>query len=259
MRALQQVSPRVWLATSPTWHTTTTLVVADDGSCLLVDPTLTPAELESLARTIDARGWRVTAAFATHAHWDHQLWPPSLPHVPRWATPTAASWAQEHAAELAVQAAWDLPGHRWAVIGGTTPLPAGQDELPWSGPRAVVLPTPAHAPGHASLLLPGERVLVAGDLLSDVEVPLLDPEASDPIKDYRRVLWQLRDVVAGCDVVVPGHGRVADGVGAGRRITADLRYLDAIATGLEPQDPRLADPRIRGDHDEQVHWLRARA
>lgn len=258
MRALQQVSPRVWVATSPTWHTTSTVVVADDGSCLLVDPTLTPAEIESLAREVAARGWRVTAAFATHAHWDHVLWSAALPLVPRWATTVAATWARDHADELAAEAAQDLPGHRWEVIGGTTPLPAGLVELPWSGPRAVVLETPAHAPGHASLLLPDEQVLVAGDLLSDIEIPLLDLESPDPVGDYRRVLRDLTDVVDRCAAVVPGHGRVTDGTGAARRIAADLRYLDVVVAGADPDDPRLRDPRIRSDHLTQVQTLCAR-
>lgn len=258
MRALQQVSPRVWVATSTTWHTTSTVVVADDGSCLLVDPTLTPAEIESLAREVTARGWRVTAAFSTHAHWDHLLWASTLPCVPRWATTMAAAWTQEHADSLVADAARDLPGHHWEIIGGTTPLPTARVELPWPGPRAVVLETPAHAPGHASLLLPDERVLVVGDLLSDIEVPLLDLGSPDPVGDYRRVLRELTEVVAGCDAVVPGHGRVTDGAGAARRVAADLRYLDAVGAGAEPNDPRLRTPRIRSDHLTQVQTLRGR-
>lgn len=240
----------MWVATSPTWLTTSTVVVDDDGACLLVDPTLTPADLLDLAAEIDGRGWHVAAAFSTHPHWDHVLWSDELPDVPRWATPAAAAAATDR--DLAAQAATDLPGHRWDVVGGTTPLPPDTTELTWIGPRAVVVPTPGHAPGHASLYLPGDGVLVAGDLLSDVEVPLLD-DVDGAVDDYRRALTRLADLEV--DVLVPGHGRVADGAGARRRMDADHRYLDDLTAGVDPRDPRLGDPRIRTEHEAQAARL----
>ncbi|MEE6286694.1 MBL fold metallo-hydrolase [Georgenia sp. MJ173] len=256
MRDLTQVSGAVWVASSPTWLTTTTIVVAGDGGCLLVDPGLLPAELTGLAAELTARGWHIRAVFSTHPHWDHVLFCHAFPPVARWATATAARWARQHADELLAEAARDLPGHTWDIVGGTTPLPGAGSAVPWDGPAATVVDTAAHAPGHASLLLPGERVLVAGDLLSDIEVPLLDPGAADPVGDYRRVLRDLTAVVEGCDVVVPGHGRVTDGSGAARRIAADLRYLDDLEAGSAPADPRLVDPRVRADHESQARGLR---
>ncbi len=244
---LERVTRRVWVTTSPTWLTTSTIVVDDDGACLLVDPTLTPADLVALEREITARGWHVTAAFSTHPHWDHVLWSDALPDVPRWATPAAVAATAD--AELVAQAVEDLPGHRWDVIGGTTPLAPDTTELPWSGPRAVVVPTPGHAPGHAGLHLPDEGVLVAGDMVSDIEVPLL-ADGDGAADDYRRSLQHL----AGLDVahVVPGHGRVAKGAELQRRIVADHRYLDDLTAGVEALDPRLGAPRVRQEHEAQV-------
>ncbi|PYG01731.1 Glyoxylase, beta-lactamase superfamily II [Georgenia satyanarayanai] len=249
---LEQVSARVWVTTSPTWLTTSTVVVDDDGACLVVDPALTPADLVSLQRELTDRGWHVAAAFSTHPHWDHTLWSEALPDVPRWATPAAAAACTDE--ELAAQAARDLPGHRWDVVGGTTPLPPDTTELPWTGPRAVVVATPGHAPGHASLHLPGERVLLAGDMLSDVEVPLLD-DGPGAVDAYRRSLQRLADVVAGCDAVVPGHGRVTDAAAASHRLAADHRYLDDLTAGAEPLDPRLGDQRVRAEHEAQAARL----
>ncbi|WP_324651108.1 MBL fold metallo-hydrolase [Georgenia sp. H159] len=247
---LEQVAPRVWVTTSPTWLTTSTLVVDDDGACLLVDPTLTPADLVSLAAEVHGRGWHVAAAFSTHPHWDHVLWSDALPDVPRWATPAAA--AASAATDLADLAATDLPGHRWDVVGGTTPLPPDTTELQWTGPRAVVVPTPGHAPGHASLHLPDDAVLVAGDLLSDVEVPLLD-DTDGAVDDYRRTLKRLAELEV--DVLVPGHGRVADAAETRRRVGTDHRYLDDLTAGVEPLDARLGDPRVRAEHERQAVGL----
>lgn len=247
---LEQLSRHVWVTTSPTWNTTSTVVADDDGACLLVDPTLVPADLVALAREVGARGWHVAAAFSTHPHWDHVLWSEALPDVPRWATPTAVAASTD--GQLAAQAERDLPGHRWDVVGGTTPLAPDTTELPWTGPRAVVVLTPGHAPGHASLHLPGDGVLVAGDMLSDVEVPLLD-DTDGAVDDYRRSLRRLADLSA--RVVVPGHGHVAEGRAVRERVAADHRYLDDLTAGTEPLDPRLAVPRVRADHEAQAARL----
>ena len=36
-----------------------------------------------------------------------------------------------------------------------------------------------HAPGHGAVFLPESGVLIAGDMCSDVEIPLLDTDAAD--------------------------------------------------------------------------------
>src|SRR5665648_905834 len=71
---LTQVALGVWTATAATWATLTTVVVADDGACLVVDPGITVQEVTALAAEIGSRGWRCVAGFATHPHWDHVLW-----------------------------------------------------------------------------------------------------------------------------------------------------------------------------------------
>ena len=251
---MEQVARHVWVVTSPTWLTTSTLVVGDDGACLLVDPALTPDEIGALAQEVTRRGWHVAAGFSTHPHWDHVLWSHALPDVPRWATSVATDAAT--AEELTAQASRDLPGYRWDVVGGTTPLAPDTTEVPWTGPRAVVVPTPGHAPGHASLHLPEEGVLVAGDMLSDVEVPLLD-DAPGALEEYRHSLRRLADLDP--HVVVPGHGRVAHRWSGHRRVHADERYLDDLAAGTPPHDHRLTDPRVRADHDSQAALLSSRA
>lgn len=69
-RDLVEVLPGVWVATAEIWTTTSTVVTTPDGEALVVDPAVTVAEVEGLAAAVRARGWRVTAGFATHPHWD---------------------------------------------------------------------------------------------------------------------------------------------------------------------------------------------
>jgi hydroxyacylglutathione hydrolase len=252
-RMLTQVAPCVWTATAETWTSLSTLVVSDDGACLVVDPGITVAEIESLADEIRARGWHVEAAFATHPHWDHVLWSARLGDVPRWATPAAAA-AQEHSrdADLA-QADATAPGHDRTLFGRLTALPDDAVAVPWSGPRALVVAHRAHAPGHAALVLPDSGVLVAGDMLSDLEIPLLDLDAADPVADYRDGLHRLEAAVTQYAVtaVVPGHGHVGGPRELTRRFVTDRVYLGALVTGLDAADPRLADPWLAQAHVRQ--------
>ena len=51
------------------------------------------------------------------------------------------------------------------------------------------------------------RGLVAGDMLSDILIPMLDLSGSaDPIEDYLAALQLLEGVAGDVDVVIPGHG-----------------------------------------------------
>ncbi len=260
MRHLDEVAPGVHVATAAMWATTTTLVVSDDGACLVVDPAVTVADLTGLAETVEARGWHVAAGFSTHPHWDHVLWSARLGDAPRWATAEACTFARERREDVLRDADTDAPGHDHVLTGRLTALPDDTGHLPWPGPTAAVVPHRAHCPGSAALRLPGPRVLAVGDLLSDREVPLLDLDAPDPVGDHLRALARLEAVLAedAVDVVVPGHGTVTDAAGARERAARDRAYLVALLGGDDADDDRLRDPWVAAEHERQVTWASAR-
>lgn len=227
-RPLQQVGPGVWTTTAEKWTTQTTVVVAEDRTCLVVDPALTPEEVLALADELTLRGWRPVAGFSTHPHWDHVLWHRALGDVPRFATAAGARAAAEQRRVLAEEADQVAPGHDHTLTGALTPLPDGVVELPWDGPRVVVVPYPGHCTGSAALVVPSAGVMVAGDMLSDIEPPLPDEEAADPVGDYRESLDLLEAVVTehGVRTLVPGHGHVADADELARRLAADRARIE---------------------------------
>jgi glyoxylase-like metal-dependent hydrolase (beta-lactamase superfamily II) len=125
-------------------------------------------------------------------------------------------------------------------MGKITGLPEGSGQVPWDGPIVRILEHRAHAPGHAALLHTDSRVLVAGDMLSDVLIPMLNLNgADDPIADYLAALDVLESVAGEVDVVIPGHGSVG-GVGATQdRIDHDRAYVLALRDGRDPVDVRI--------------------
>jgi hydroxyacylglutathione hydrolase len=247
----------VHVATSEVYATTTSVLVGDDGGCLVVDPGVTAREIAGIVREIEECGWRPVAVWSTHDHWDHRLDGPGLTELPRWGVgddvPTARlARERDEDEELArvLRHADDEPapiGRPPTAFPRSDGDPSTWPRLDWPGPRALVLEHAGHAAGHTALLLPDVGVLVAGDMLSDVEIPLLDLDADDPLEDHRAGL----DLLAGtgATLVVPGHGRVGADLHA--RISSDRAYIDALTDPHALVDPRLTTDWLCAAHRRQ--------
>lgn len=240
-----------------------TAIVTGEKDVLVVDPGVTRAEITALVQELKVLGLTPTMGFSTHPHWDHMLWARELGDVPRWATPRAAEHAQAHVEDARAKAGRLAPGNQPELIGQLIALPVGAVTLGWAEPLVEVLEHDGHAPGHAALYLPGDGVLIAGDMLSDVEVPLLDLKsgAHDPLSDYERGLTKLEQVQErGCGVVIPGHGAVATGEEVATRFLQDQSYLHALRLPHPVHDPRLDPDATYGadwlipEHNEQRAW-----
>ena len=239
MSVFETVTSRVLVATHPFCTTTTTVVIGDAADCLIVDPAVTVEEVDGMAAELSRLGLAIAAGFSTHPHWDHLLWRVALGAAPRYATAAAANVARSRVEHNVTHSAGPAPGYDQAVFTRVTALAPGADVLPWTGRRVEVIEHRAHAQGHAALYLPDERVLIAGDMLSDIEIPLPDHDAADPLADYVAAL----DMFAALDVdvLIPGHGTVGDTAEFRRRLNLDRRYLDAVTAGTEVADPRFGD------------------
>jgi hydroxyacylglutathione hydrolase len=245
---MDEIAPGVFVATADKYTTTTTVVAGYDGGCLLIDPAVTVDDLAALAAELSVRGLRPVAGWSTHPHWDHLLWSAALGPAPRYATPGAVATVARERAGLVSGVQESAPGHDLTLFAQVEPL-VGR-EIDWAGPRAVVYPHDAHAPGHGAVLLPEAGVLIAGDMLSDLEIPLLDLDAADPFDGYRQGLDLLANV-PGVRLLVPGHGHVGDQAEFRRRVAADRAYLDATQAGADVDDPRLSEEWLRAEHARQ--------
>jgi glyoxylase-like metal-dependent hydrolase (beta-lactamase superfamily II) len=244
---LTQVADGVLVHQSALLENNAVVVQGRDG-VLVVDPGLTTDEMACLADDVSELGETVVAGFATHPDWDHVLWHAALGDAPRYGTARCAAflrdllahpdWKARAAEGLPEEIAGDVP---LELFGRITGLPAGTVQLPWDGPAVRIIEHPAHAPGHAALLIEDRRVLVAGDMLSDLFVPMLDQPtgANDPVEEYLEGLRLLEGVADDVDVVVPGHGSVGRGEQVRVRIDLDRAYVQALPGGGVADDPRI--------------------
>jgi len=247
---LNQVADGVWVRQSE-WVWSNAVVVRGDAGLVLVDPGIDGSDLDQLADDVDRLDIPVVAGFSTHPHWDHLLWHSRFGDVPRYATAAgarAAGEARERAQEMAAQSASGIPRELVAL---TTPLPAAGGPVP-----GEIVEHQAHAVGHAAVLLADRGVLVAGDMLSDVLIPLLDPRRPGQVSAYETALDRLGEAARNVDVLVPGHGAVAEGPEVAARLASDLAYIDALRRGEEPVDARLDQDWLSGIHQSNLELAR---
>jgi glyoxylase-like metal-dependent hydrolase (beta-lactamase superfamily II) len=243
---LTEVADGVWVRQSAWVWSNATVVRTDDG-LVLVDPGIDGSDMVELADDVGWLGLPVVAGLSTHVHWDHLLWHPRFGDVPRYATPLgaeAASHVRDRAQAMAAESASGVP---LELVGLLTPLPADGGPLP-----GVLVEHDAHAIGHVALLLADRGVLVAGDMLSDVLIPMLDPRRDGQVDAYWTALDRLAEAVQHVDVVIPGHGAVAEGAEIASRLAADRAYIDALRRGEEPVDARLEQDWLAGPHRANV-------
>jgi glyoxylase-like metal-dependent hydrolase (beta-lactamase superfamily II) len=248
------------------------VVVQGRAGVLLIDPGVHGYEMAALANDLSESGRPVVAGFSTHPHWDHLLWHARLGAAPRYGTARCAAAVRVRLPEARGKAriaelippdiAEQLPLDLLGVITG---LPAETARIPWDGPQVRIIEHQAHAPGHAALLIEERGVLVAGDMLSDVLIPMLDlNDPADPIEDYLAALRLLEDAANDVNVLVPGHGSVGGADQVRARIEQDRAYVHALREGGDPGDPRVGPSAtfgkdwLPGVHERQLRQLARR-
>ncbi|HEX8160038.1 MAG TPA: MBL fold metallo-hydrolase [Solirubrobacteraceae bacterium] len=242
----------VLVASSRVWKTTCTIVRNGD-ECFVIDSPVLPDELEVLPAVLERAGFAFTGLLATHADWDHLLGRQAF------GTGAALGIAETTAARLAAE-----PG------AAARELRAFDDDFylrrpqPLSLGQVQVLPVPGHceigaseielhpADGHTAdgmaAWIAWARVLVAGDYLSSVEIPMISPGGSR--EAYLATLRRLTPLVEQADHVVPGHGDVLDRVRALAILHEDVAYLEALPDAKLPI--ARSSPRQRAIHADNV-------
>jgi glyoxylase-like metal-dependent hydrolase (beta-lactamase superfamily II) len=249
------------------------VVVPGRTGVLLIDAGVLGYEMAALANDLRELGQPVVAGFSTHPHWDHLLWHDGLGAAPRYGTARCAASVRAQLSDARAKAriaeqlippdiAEQVP---LDLLGLITGLPAETARIPWDGPQVRIIEHQAHAPGHAALLIDERGVLVAGDMLSDVLIPMLDlNDTADPIQDYLAALRLLEGVADDVDVLVPGHGSTGGADQVRARIEQDRAYVHGLHDAGVPGDPRVGPSAtfgqdwLPGVHQRQLQHLARR-
>jgi glyoxylase-like metal-dependent hydrolase (beta-lactamase superfamily II) len=226
----------VVVATSRIYQTTCTLVRGTRGAegaaaeAFCIDSPVLPDELEILPHLADQAGFPIVGLLATHADWDHLLGRYAFPEAPiGCAETTAARLVNEPGA--AQGALREFDDERYGSRPGPLSLPAVQ-HLPVPGKVEVgdreleVQPADGHTADGMAVWIPWAHVLVCGDYLSPVEIPMLSPGGS--AAGYLATLARLEPLVEEAEHVVPGHGGPIDGTRAAALLREDRAYLEAL-------------------------------
>jgi len=212
------------------------VALLDAEQVVLVDPGILASEIDDMARVVEEAGRGALTLVFTHAHWDHVLGKPWWPNAQtlahdRFATEVKRDSARiiEEIRKLAAQhgESWERgftpfrPDH---AVSGLRFLKLG----PW---RLVIRDAPGHSLSQITIHLPDHGVLIAADMLSDIEPPMLD----GPCRPYLETLRILLPLFEGGAVttLIPGHGSITRGRDAVlARLRGDLDYLEKLEAGV---------------------------
>jgi glyoxylase-like metal-dependent hydrolase (beta-lactamase superfamily II) len=270
--------PDVLLATSAIWQTNCVIVRGrarpdpedpvplriagephPEDETFVIDSPVLPEELEVLPVLLEQSSFPAPSGLlATHADWDHLLGRLAFPDATLGCAATTLermrsapgepqrelrAFDEEHyckrASPLALGTvqALDVPGA----------CEIGSHEL-------ALHPTAGHTSDGMALWIDWGGVLVVGDYLSGVELPVLGEGGS--IEDYVTTLERLRPLLASATHVVPGHGPVLDRERADAVLEEDLVYLRALRDSRAAELPEGRRTRAqRCVHSENLDRL----
>jgi glyoxylase-like metal-dependent hydrolase (beta-lactamase superfamily II) len=221
--------PDVVVVTSRMWQTTCTLVRSGEEAFCIDSPCF-PDELEIVPAVAEQAAFRVVGLLATHADWDHLLGRYAFPEAPLGVAESTALRLRNEPGDVQRELRAFDESH---YLDRPSPLAL---------PASQVLPVPGRcdlgaqelelhaAEGHTAdgmaIWIPWASVLVAGDYLSPVEIPMISGGGS--LSAYLATLARLEPLVEQAAHVVPGHGGAIDGARAAAILREDRSYLEAL-------------------------------
>jgi glyoxylase-like metal-dependent hydrolase (beta-lactamase superfamily II) len=225
----------------------------------VIDSAVYPDELEALPGVLEQAGFPVSGLLATHADWDHLLARLAFPEVSLGCgEPTAERLAAELGAAQRELRRFDeehyVTDRRPLALGSVQGLPVpGRLSI---GPQQELElhQSDGHTADGMAIWIPWARILVCGDYLSPVEIPMISEGGS--LRHYRETLERLAPLIERAEAVVPGHGAPLDRERAQTVLQEDLGYLDNLRRqGAEAPLP----PGRRSQTQRAIHARNARA
>ncbi|MED1947134.1 MULTISPECIES: MBL fold metallo-hydrolase [Brevibacillus] len=259
------------LFTSCLWQTTSA-VVSTEKRLYLFDPAYFPHEVESIADYVQSeRNGRELVLVLTHGDWDHVVGVGKFPNATVIAQKEILT---DGRIEGMLNKAKKFDGSYYVVRSYEVGMPKFtklvEDAQDWQ--EVFFLPVPGHTPDQMATLFREQKLLVVGDMLSNLEFPFIDDSGA-----YLESLGKIERLVLQGEVeeVIPGHGVPAKGrEEILHRIERDRQYLldaravvfEGIANNVEEAvleekfsqltyDGVSIDEHLRSSHDQNRDQL----
>ncbi|MFT5194920.1 MAG: hydroxyacylglutathione hydrolase [Cellvibrionaceae bacterium] len=237
---IEQLSPNLWVQQSA-WFDINSGIFVSQNQALLIDPGLSPNEVDSISNFVIEKGWEIAGIYLTHWHWDHIMGPERLPNVPVYGPPfyDEVFEAENQNRTLTALAHWEKD----AGISRTTPfvIPkpdkifTNNDTLTVGDAELQIVHVPGHCKGQAALFEKNSGLFWSADNLINFEVPFVFHSCEAFIQSLEHLkTLDIRHLV-------PGHANpTQDSAEINTRFSNSLSYLyelkalvtQALADGL---------------------------
>jgi glyoxylase-like metal-dependent hydrolase (beta-lactamase superfamily II) len=239
----------VLLATSAIWQTNCVIVrgttrrdkdpvavrLVEDpqpgAETFVIDSPVLPEELDVLPALLEQSHFPAPSGLlVTHADWDHMLGRIAFPDATLGcATATAermrSAPGQPQRELRTFDEAYYVQRPRPLALGAVQALDVpGGCEIGCQ--ELALFPAEGHTVDGMAVSIAWAQILVVGDYLSSIEIPMLADGGS--IDAYLDTLERLRPLISEADHVVPGHGPVLDSKRAAAVLEEDRAYLCAL-------------------------------
>ena len=208
----------------------TSAVVSGSDGLLVIDPGILPREIETIRWYAEQSEKPARFLVYTHHHWDHVLGGQAFPSAHRLAHRCFPDAVQgRRPLDEIRRFDGEFYVEREPPFEFQPPHELVEDG--WGGDLGDIAFTLIHLPGHApdmiGVHIPLEKTLFAADMLSDVELPMIEGDGGDYLASLRKIDAL---VTSGqVETLVPGHGHVTRGADVIRgRIAEDVAYIDRL-------------------------------
>ncbi len=223
----------VVVVTSRLYQTTCTLV-RRGSEAFCVDSPVLPDELELLPTVAEQSDFKVMALLATHGDWDHLLGRLAFDEAPLGVAESTADALEENpgAAQRGLRAFDDehyVTRRRPLTLGTPQRLPVpGRLGLGEHGDELELHAVGGHTADGMAISVPWARVLIVGDHLSPVEIPMVG-DGDGMVDEYLATLDRLEPLIGEAETVIPGHGEPLEAERALAILREDRDYLRALS------------------------------
>ncbi|NJM07674.1 MBL fold metallo-hydrolase [Candidatus Gracilibacteria bacterium] len=233
---ITQLNDFLWLAPSAFLNYNSGIVISNGEACL-IDPGITPDEVERIAAFLQREGAALRTILLTHSHWDHILGPEHLPEAP---IVTHEAYLQQ-VTSYNEQIQQSIG--RWEqqlVLVRTTPFTIPTPSSTFTDQLTIsvgaidlhLIAVPGHAADQFAVYEAETQTFWAADMFSDLEIPFV----SQSLGMYQYTIDRLNELPIA--LLIPGHGNptdnseaIADRVWEDREYLAELRSEVAQAIG----------------------------